>query len=238
VPEPSQFVRVKRIAVFIAKKTTKKYKKGRKVSKVYAKRYPKLVAKAQYLQFEERQAKYDPILKHQVYKDWKVTAKERLTKYEHILNLNKFSNRSLQETFAKGRVYSKIWQNNRGSVRVTVNGMVEGRRVKEVLHIGYLKSLWAHKHNGYEKFKTFLVNKVLNALRRRGLRLSNTKESQKRLTDLRRRRGIIEDNLEVMPHWLRKEEGKKLNSVIKSIHSQRLTRQVTNATIRIEKLVP
>lgn len=236
--EPSQFVRVKRILRFVAKKTTKKYKKGRLVSKAYAKRHPHLIKRTQWLEFEERQAKFDPVLKHQVYKGWKVTHRERLTMYEHILHLKKFSDRSLCDTFARGRIYSKIWQNTRGSIRVTINGLVLGRRVKEVLHIGYLRNLWEHKHNGYEKFKDYLTHKILNALRRRGLRLSNAKESQGRLVMLRKRRKTVEENLKVIPHWMRKDEKKKLASIVRSIHSQRLSSQITSATIRIEKLVP
>lgn len=236
--EPSQFVRVKRYVSYTALKTTKKYKKGRKVSAAYAKRFPKLVKAVQWLQFEERQAKYDPALKHQVYKDWKIVRREKLTQYEHIMNLAKASNRSIRDTFARHQVYSRIWENNRGDIRVTVNGSLDGRRIKEVLHIGFLKSMWSHKHNGYEQFKDYLVTKVLDSLRRRGLRLSNPKEARERLQDLRKKRKVVESNLEVVPDWMREKEMETFKSLTKLIRQQRRAHQIQGVSIRIEKLIP
>lgn len=236
--EPSQYVRVKRTVILVATKTTKKYKKGRRVSQAYALRYPHLVRKTQWLVFEERPLKYDRVLRHQTYRKWRVASKVRLTQFEYIIKLKKVTNRSLTESFSRGRVYSKIWENDQGSVRVTVNGMVKGRRVKEVIHIGYLKALWTRKHNGYEHFKAFLIDKVLSALRQKGLRISNMKESAGRIQELKKRVRTIEGNLDIVPDWMRGSETNALNAVKRRLADQRRTRQLEGATIRIEKLVP
>lgn len=235
--DPSKFVRVKRIAVFVAKQTTKRYRKGKQVSQSYAKRYPKLVRKLEYMIYEQRELKYDRELKHQTYGKWVQVAKERLTHYEAILPIKKLSDRRVSTVFARQKVYHNIWQNERGVIRVTVSGNFDGRRVKEIIHIGYLKRLWADKHNGYKKFKQDLLHKILNSLRRRRLRLSNPKESQMRIKELQKRLHTETHNLTVVPDWMVDQTQGKIKSLTRSIREQRRSHQLLGGTIRIEKLV-
>ena len=235
--EPSRFVRVSRRIAFLAKKTTKKYKKGKQVSVAYAKRYPRLVKKIQVMLIEQRKVQYDPVLKHQTYGGWTIVAKQRLTHYEIILKLKSLKSRMVADQLARHKVYSSIWENDRGIVRITVNGASGGRRIKAVTHIGYMKRLWKEKHNGYEAFKDYLLNKILGMLRRRGLRLSNAKESLKRIAVLRRWRNQALDNLDHLPDWMKKDELSKVKSLTKLIQKQKTSKQITGGTIRIEKLI-
>lgn len=236
--QPSQYVRVSRLAVRVAKKTTLKYKKGKRVSKAYASRYPHLTKLIQYLQIEERPVRFDPVAKKQTYGNWTVTARQRLNYYEQIIELKKMSDRRVATVFAKEKVYRNIWQNERGSIRVTVNGRVGSRRVKEVLHLGYLRSMWENKHNGYAQFKAYLLSKVLQTLRRRGLRLSNPKESLERLRDLQRKVSIETKNLSVVPEWMVEQKLKSIKALNALIRQQKKSSQLLGGTIRIEKLIP
>ena len=238
MPQPSQYVRVSRLAVRVAKKTTSKYRKGRRVSKAYAKRYPHLTKLVQYLQVEERPPRFDPVLRKQTYGDWIVTARQKLNYYEQIIELKKFTDRRVSTVFAKEKVYKKIWENERGSIRVTVNGRVGTRRVKEVLHLGYLRSMWENKHNGYTQFKDYLLSKVLSSLRRRGLRLSSPKESLERIRDLQRKVKIETHNLSVVPEWMVDQKLKSIKAMNKLIRQQKKSNQLLGGSIRIEKLIP
>lgn len=236
--EPSQYVRVKRLVVRVAKKTTAKYKKGIRVSKEYASRYPHLVKSVQYLQVEERPPKFDPVLQKQAYGDWKVTARQKLNYYEQIIDLNKFTDRRVATVLANHKVYNKIWGNERGSIRITVNGRVGTRRIKEVLHIGYMRGLWETKHNGYSKFKDYILSKILDTLRRRGLRLSNPKESMGRIRDLQRKVATEAHNMTVQPEWMNEQSLKTIKSLNKLIRQQKKSTQLLGGSIRIEKLIP
>jgi len=235
--EPSKYVRVRRLAKYQAKVTTKKYRKGKGVSETYAKRYPHLVKKIEYMQIEQRELKYDKVLKHQTYGKWVVSHRERLRYYEAILPLTKMSDRRISTAFAKHKIYHSIWQNSRGVIRVTVNGHFDGRRVKEIIHIGYLKRLWEGKHNGYKLFKMDLLHKVLNSLRRRRLRLSNPKESKERIKMLQEKLQTATHNLGTVPDWLYDETMSKIRSLTRAIREQRRSHQLLGGTIRIEKLV-
>lgn len=235
--DPSKYVRVKRVAVFVAKQTTKRYQKGKPVSQTYVKRYPNLVRKLEYMIYEQRELKYDKELKHQTYGKWIQVAKERLTHYEAILPISKLTDRRISTVFARHRIYHSIWQNARGVIRVTINGNFDGRRIKEIVHIGYLKRLWEEKHNGYKKFKQDLLHKILNSLRRRRLRLSNPKESRQRIKELQSKLQTETHNLTVVPDWMVEETQSKIKSLTRSIREQRRTHQLLGGTIRIEKLV-
>lgn len=229
---------VAKTTIYRTKPTVIIYKKGTKVTEAYAKRYPHLVKTTEYMQIEERQPKWDPILKRQTYGDWKVTSKQKMHFYEKILSVKQISTRSIAELFARNRVYNSIWQNDKGTLRMTVNGMVDGRRVKEVVHLGYLKSVWEHKHNGYSEFKDYLVHKVLEALRRRKLRLSNPKESLERIKNLRSKLGTALDKLDQTPAQFKDGAQNEVKELKKLIRLQKQSEQLNQATIRIEKLVP
>lgn len=229
---------VTRTTTYRTKPTVTVYKKGTKVSEAYAKRYPQLVKTSEYMQIEERQPKWDPILQRQVYGKWKVTSRQKMHFYEKIIPVKTISTRSLAELFARNRVYHNIWQNDKGTLRMTVNGIVDGRRVKEVVHLGYLKSVWEHKHNGYSEFKDYLVHKVLEALRRRKLRLSNPKESLERIRGLRQKLGVAIDKLHHTPEQFQDSAFNEVKELKKLIRLQKQSEQLNQATIRIEKLVP
>lgn len=235
--EPSKYVRVRRLVKYQAKVTTRKYRKGKGVSETYAKRFPHLVNRIEYMQMEQRELKYDRVLKHQTYGRWVVTSRQRLRYYEAILDLTKMDDRRVATAFAKHKIYHSIWQNTQGVIRVTVNGRFDGRRVKEIIHIGYLKRLWEGKHNGYKLFKQDLLHKVLNSLRRRRLRLSNPKESRERIRMLQQKLQSATHDLGVVPDWLYDDTMKKIKSLTRAIREQRRSHQLLGGTIRIEKLV-
>lgn len=222
----------------MAKKTTQKYRKGRRVSKAYAKRYPHLAKTAQYLQVEERPVQFDPVEKKQSYVKWTVTARQRLHYYEQIIDIKKLTDRRIATVFAKEKVYKNIWENERGSIRITINGRVGSRQVKEVLHLGYMRGMWEHKHNGYAQFKDYLLSKVLSSLRRRGLRLSNPKESLERIRDLQRKVFTESKNLSSLPEWMLEKKLKSIREMNKLIRQQKKSTQLIGGTIRIEKLIP
>jgi hypothetical protein len=234
---PSSPVQIERVIRYRAKRATKKYRKGQQVSQVYASRYPKLVKREQWQVFRQQQVLWDPVTRTQSLGKWKVTQQVKLTQLEKIMTVRTFSNKSVTETFARQRVYQKLWENDRGNIRITVNGHVKGQRVREVIHLGFLKMLWKNKHNGYEHFKRFLVGSVLSNLKRRGLRLSDPQQSAQRIADLRTRLATEAKNLERLPDWLRGAQANRLNAIARDIRRQKGSKQLTGATIRIEKLV-
>jgi hypothetical protein len=140
-------------------------------------------------------------------------------------------------TLANHRVFQKLWENNRGEMRFTISGWSEGRRIKEVIHAGFLKKSWEDQHNGKERFKEHIVGLILSNLRRRGLRLSNPKESAQRLT-------ILPENGNLPEHVRTRNSREKIGGWMErvrwatdSIRQQKRLKQLTRATIRIEKMV-
>lgn len=234
---PYQHVRYTRYIVRVAKKTTAKYKKGQRVSEAYAKRYPKLTVKQQWMKLENRKLVWDAVTRKQQYGDWQTVAKDRLTMQEIILRPQSFDNRSVYETFAKKRIYQKLWINEKGNIRVTINGSREGQRIKEVVHLGFLKHEWSKLHNGYAQFKEWLVGSILSNLKRRGLRLSNPKESRERLVRLKQKLRRETSMLPHVPEYAHHNQVAKIEAIARSIRKQELSRQLHQPTIRIEKLV-
>lgn len=229
---------VKKTTTYKTKSSVQVLRKGKKVPESYAKRFPHLVKQTEYIQIEERQPKFDPYLKRQTYGDWKITSKQKMNYYEQILKTKNLTSRSVADMFARNRVYNNIWQNDKGTIRITVNGMAEGRRIKEVVHVGYLKSVWYDKHNGYSKFKSYLLHKVLEALRRRKLRLSNPKEALERIKVLRGKLNEASTRLQSVPDFMYDSTMNQVKQISKLIRQTKQASQVTGATIRIEKLVP
>lgn len=228
---------VKRITTYSSKPITHQYKKGTKVSSKFAAKHPEHVLKQEWMVIQERQPIYDPYLRKQTYGDWKITSKQKMNFYEQILPVKSLTGRHIRSVFARQRVFSNIWQNHKGIIRMSINGMADGNRVKDVVHIGYLKSVWEHKHNGYEQFKNYVVNKVLQGLRRHHLRLSNPKESQERLLDLRRKLKEAYERYDAAHTSKRSHIQQSIKELKKLIKQQKQTRQITGGTIRIEKLV-
>lgn len=217
--------------------TVKTYKQGLRVSEKFALKHPEKVKSMEYMEIEERQVQYDPVTRRQTYGKWRVTSRQKMNFYEQILPVKDLSNRHIRTVFAQNRIFSNIWANHKGMIRISVNGHVDGRRVKNVAHIGYLKSVWETKHNGYEQFKDYVVNKVLQSLRRANLRLSNPKESQARLVDLFKKRKDALYRLESAPSWKHEDITKELKEIQKLIKLQKQSRQIKGGMIRIEKLV-
>lgn len=237
MPDPSKFIQVRRTVQFSALKTTKKYRKGRRVSEAYAKRYPHLVKKTEWVEIAERAIKFDPVKKRQVYGAWRVQSREKMNFFEKILPLKSISTRSVSDLLARNKVYSNIWQNNKGVIRITIEGIARGRRIKEVVHVGYLKSVWYDMREGYSKFKKHLVHKILQALGKRRLRISNSKESLERVHSLHRMVNSAKDKLEYASSSEAVSLRKEIKGLSRLIKEQKQKEQITQATIRIEKLV-
>lgn len=229
---------VKKVVEYKTKPKVKLMESEQIVSREDAKKYRKYIKQVQYVQIEERPVVFDPVLKKQTYGEWRVTSKERLNYYERIMNVKELTNRHVRQVLAANRIFNNIWQNHKGIIRVTVNGFVGGEHVKDVAHIGYLKSIWSTKHDGYSQFKDYVVNKILQSLRRHRLRLSNEKESRERLVDLHRKLKDAYNRLEHAPSWNVESIAQGIKEIKKMIRQQKQSRQLTGGTIRIEKLVP
>jgi len=174
---------------------------------------------------------------------------ERLTRQEAILRATSLKEQKVRTALADHRVFSRLYEDfvrpgegrRRGSIRVTVSGTLDGRRIREVIHLGFDKDLWemnfrsdAHAKEG---FKEWLVGAVLSNVRRRGLRLSDPRQSAERVRDLiKNRQGMVE-----MLDFTKPEKRGKLLQRIKwatdAIIRQKKSRELRGATIRIEKLV-
>jgi hypothetical protein len=175
----------------------------------------------------------------------------KMTAVEKILPLSGFTNRHIRETFNKHGVFADIWNNWGGIIRMVISGRIPderqkgGRRIREIIHLGYHKEHWeltgggtrTRPVSGREMFRRWLVSAVSTNLRRRGLRLSNPKESQGR--EFRLRREL--DSLQGMTEFMKPSEMAGHITQIKwkadAIKKQRKTTQLRGATIRIEKMV-
>lgn len=182
----------------------------------------------------------------------RIAYQARLTQEEKILPASAFRSRRVFETLGRKRVFSKLYDDfeapsgkdvqRRGAMRITVSGHAQGRRIKEVFHLPFHRMIWegrfANQQRAYAEFKRWIVASVLTNLKRRGLRISNPKESQGRIEGLRHDRMMQQQLLEV--EMKPKERAKILQRIdwhSKEIARQKKTRQLTQATIRIEKLI-
>lgn len=161
----------------------------------------------------------------------------RLTKVEKILKLSSFSDRHIRKTLGKHKTFKALWENWGGEIRITVSGVVNGKRIKHVQHLAFHRGHWkAASTEPYEDFKDWLVGAILSNLRKRGLRLSNPRESQGRIESLRSKLLGLSQYME----FAKKEKHGAITEQIKwtgkAIQQQKNSRQLTHATIRIEKL--
>lgn len=234
---PGTSARVTSRIYFRAKKSTSTKRKGQLVSAAYAKRYPHLVNKEKWLYLHTLRAGQDKKTKKEI-TWWAVTEKAKLIETEKILPVTSFDDRRVRKTLADHRVFNKLWENDRGEMRLTISGISDGRRIKEVIHAGFLKKSWESMHNGKEKFKEHVVGLILSNLRRRGFRLSNPKESAQRIKDLTGKRDTylqmseLETSHEKIGGYM-----ERVRWATDSIRQQKRTKQLTRATIRIEKMV-
>jgi hypothetical protein len=176
----------------------------------------------------------------------RIQLQHKMTAVEKILPLSGFTDRDIRATFNKQEVFRNIWNNWGGIIRVVVSGSIEdGRRVREIIHLGYHKEHWesqergrgARKVSGRELFRRWLISSVSTNLRRRGLRLSNPKESAQRIVRLRSELNALQGMTEFMKPSEMAGHVTQIKWKADAIQKQMKTNQVRGATIRIEKLV-
>jgi len=174
----------------------------------------------------------------------------RLTRVEKVMKATSFADRKVRDTLGRHRVFKTLWDDfitegdiqRRGAVRITVNGFLDGKRKKEIIHLPFHRQIWmegfSSEQRAYEGFKDWLVAAVLSNLRRRGLRLSNTHESNKRATQLKKDRDAEIQLLEFQED-AQKRAGtmERIAWKTKAIGVQKKLKQMTGGIIRIEKLV-
>ena len=177
----------------------------------------------------------------------------RLTKAEKILKLSSLDNRWVSKTLAKHRVYKSLVENWGGEIRITVNGHVKGRRVKEIIHLAYHRGHWGlgaqrvpgqtfgewakANEDKYERFKQWVLGSILSNLRRRGLRVSNPKESNQRLRTLNQKRMDLVEALDTAkPGAERGGLLERMTWATDAIATQKKLKQLNGVTMRIEKL--
>ena len=177
----------------------------------------------------------------------------RLVEEEKILKISSIDERRFSTLLAKHKVYKSLVENWGGEIRMTISGVVEGRKVKEVIHMAYHRGNWGFGalrpdnvpftkwvkgyKDRYEEFKQWILGAILSNLRRRGLRVSNSKESQKRIRDLTQKRRDILEALDTETNAdVRGGLMERLKWATDSVRVQKKTRQMTKATLRIEKL--
>lgn len=159
----------------------------------------------------------------------------RLSTVEKIIPLSSFSARKVRQTLANKQVYKKLWLNWGGEIRITVGGYVGGRKVKKIIHLAFQRNHW----NGmYEEFKDWLTASIVSNLRRAGLRLSNQKESERAIADMRRNRTGMMQMMEFAKTQQQKADIlKRIQWASEGISKRKKTKQIQGAFIKIEKLV-
>jgi hypothetical protein len=176
----------------------------------------------------------------------------RLTRTEAILRLSSVKERHVRRTFADHRIFKKLYDDfevpgdlqRRGAIRLTINGTLEGRRIKEVIHLGFMKREWESRYgrpgDAKERFKDWLVGVTLSNLRRRGLRLSDPVESAGRVRDLEKKRHDLLDEIDKTPPQFTSIIGGKMEQLkwaTEAIRQQKKSKQLRGVTIRVEKLI-
>lgn len=174
----------------------------------------------------------------------------RLTQTEKILKLTSLADRHVRRTLANHRVFRTLWEDfhvkgdiqRRGSIRISLGGTAGDRRIKEIIHLGFHRQSWLEKYSSdqkaFEGFKDWLVGTILSNLRRRGLRLSNPKESKQRIEDLRRNRDGMVSMMEMeqdpakIGKWVQ-----RIKWANKAVNDQKKSKQLTRVSMKIDKLV-
>lgn len=159
----------------------------------------------------------------------------RLTTTEKILRLSGLADRKVRQTLANKRVYEKLWQNWGGEIRITVGGHVGGKKVKEIIHLAFQRGNWEGNKEG---FREWLTGAVLSNLRRRGWRVSNPRESARRIGLLGRNRSGMVQMLDFTKDP-QKRAGlmERIEWATDAIRRQKASKQIRGATIKMEKLV-
>lgn len=173
----------------------------------------------------------------------------RLTRQETILRSSNVKGRHVRRTLADHRVFNSLYEDfetpgdaqRRGAVRVVVSGSVDGRRIRETIHLGFQKTVWEMRFRDHDKakegFKDWLTGAILTNLRRRGLRVSDPKESVDRIRELTKNRAGM---VEMLDFTKPKERGaliERIKWATDAIAKQKKSRQLRGATIKVDKLV-
>lgn len=158
----------------------------------------------------------------------------RLTTIEKIIPLSSFSVRKVRQTLANKQVYKKLWLNWGGEIRISVGGFVKGRKVKKIIHLAFQRNHW----NGmYEEFKDWLTATIVSNLRRAGLRISNKKESDRAIADMKKNRTGMMHMMDFATSQKQREEIlRRVRWASESIRMRKKTKQISRAYIKIEKL--
>lgn len=180
----------------------------------------------------------------------KIAYRSRLTQVESIVPLSALSARHVRLTLGRRGVFKRLFDdfhvpgslNRRGSIRITLAGIVAGKKVRQVTHLAFSRIHWLEsfgsEEHAYEEFKNWIVGNILANLRRRDLRLSNPKESAKRITWLKQSRKNSLNLLDVESDPVKRaglEEQIKWQG--RAIRKQGKSKQMTRAFLKLEKLV-
>jgi len=227
---------------------------SRKAARKYFKRTRKRIRPEHWLyvtqHFSEEEIEERPERKK---RQGRIEQAVRSTKTEKILKLSSLDDRWVSKTLAKHRVYKSLVENWGGEIRITVNGHSQGRRVREVIHLAYHRGHWglgAPRFPGqtfaewaklnadkYEDFKHWVLGSILSNIRRRGLRVSNPKESAGRLRTLNQKRLDLVEALDTTkPGAARGGLLERMAWVTDAIATQKKLKQLMGVTMRIEKL--
>lgn len=188
-----------------------------------------------------------------------IVAAAKLTETKAILRVGSLKERHVRQTLGAHRVYQRLCDDfeppgydpssgevewRRGAIRIRINGTVDGRRIKEVIHLAFSKTHWetgfSNVEHAKEGFKDWLVGAILSNLRRRGLRLSDPVESAGRIQSLLKKRANLVSDLDHIPPQFTSIRGGKMEQIrwtTDAIRAQKKSRQLRGATIQVEKLI-
>lgn len=188
---------------------------------------------------------------------WKLAKKKagridytaRLTRQEAILKPSSLKQRHIRRTLGQHRVFNTLYEDfqtpgdiqRRGAIRVSIGGVVDGRKIKEVIHLGFHRTVWQsgfrNEEEAKEGFKDWLTAAILINLRRRGLRVSDPKESAGRVHDLSKNRAGMVELLEFTKPEKRGALMEQIKWATDAMIKQKKSRQLRGVSIRVEKLV-
>lgn len=180
----------------------------------------------------------------------KIAYRSRLTQVESIVPLSALSARHVRLTLGRRGVFKKLFDdfhvpgslNRRGSIRITLAGIVGGKKVRQITHLAFSRIHWLEgfgsEEHAFEEFKNWIVGNILANLRRRDIRLSNPKESAGRIKGLRAKRQAALESLEYenSPQEIAGLE-EQVKWVGRAIRKQKKSKQMTRAFLKLEKLV-
>lgn len=211
----------------------------------YRKRYRKRPVKERWLYVVDR----DPTTKRAgavsyAGKLHRLHHKVRLTMQEFLVPVSAFTERHVRSTLVQTKAFQKIWDNWGGVIRVRIAGVTaDGRRVRRVLHLPFHRQHWEfverrrHDPSGRELFRRWLTASILAALRASGLRLSDRRESQGRISRLQKELRALQSMTEFVSPQRMGGHIQQMKWKAVAIRKQKASKQILRPTIRIEKLV-